>query len=70
MKCEICDGHGDYPIVDSHGRERYCITCPECRGSGEIDDDLPPPEWPPRSTAADIFTKEELAEAVKKWNRK
>lgn len=70
-KCEVCGGHGDYPIIDSYGVERYCIRCPECFGSGEVEaEEIPqePPEWPPRSTASTIHSKEALAQAIKRWN--
>ena len=73
IKCEVCGGHGDYPIIDSFGTERYCIRCPECFGAGWVEvDELPeePPEWPPRSTAAKVQTKEALALAVKDWNER
>jgi len=33
-ECEVCCGMGRYPIIDSSGRERYTITCPECDGLG------------------------------------
>jgi hypothetical protein len=43
-RCEVCGGEGLYPIIDSHGRERYSIKCPECFGSGEGEAELPKTE--------------------------
>ena len=37
-ECGVCGGEGLYPIIDSHGHERYCIRCPECFGTGEADE--------------------------------
>jgi len=34
-ECDVCDGSGEYPIIDRYGVERYSIKCPECEGSGE-----------------------------------
>lgn len=40
MKCDVCDGKGEYGIVDQFGKFRYAIDCPECDGDGEaIPDD-------------------------------
>ena len=30
--CEVCNGEGTYPIIDSKGSHRYDIKCPECLG--------------------------------------
>jgi hypothetical protein len=30
--CDVCDGHGTYPIIGSKGSYRYDIRCPECFG--------------------------------------
>lgn len=35
MKCDVCDGKGQYGIVDQYGKFRYVIDCPECDGDGE-----------------------------------
>lgn len=54
-ECDICEGHGVYPIIDRHGTERYAIRCPECGGSGTFeasDDGSAELDLPPASTAA------------------
>lgn len=34
-QCDVCGGHGTYPIYNQRGHELYLIRCPECEGSGE-----------------------------------
>lgn len=70
VKCDVCDGDGTYPVIDSKGSHRYSIRCPECFGSGKyyVEAIEEPIEWPPPSTAASIHTTEQLREAVKDWN--
>lgn len=35
MTCDVCNGAGDYPIMNNGGRTLYTIACPECGGSGK-----------------------------------
>lgn len=68
MLCPVCEGDGQYPIIDARGRERYSIQCPECYGSGLEDEPAPVPEpdgLPPASTAAKIKTVAEMHENVR-----
>jgi hypothetical protein len=61
-ECEVCGGEGFYPIIDKWGKERSCITCPECFGSGEVllpESDEPEYEHLP-STASKIKSMDEL----------
>jgi len=62
-ECDICEGHGVYPIIDRHGTERYAIRCPECGGSGAFeasDDGSAELDLPPASTAARIQSIDQL----------
>lgn len=62
-ECDVCDGLGDYHVIDRHGSVRYLIRCPECCGSGQVEPEQPacnPPDWPPPSTAARIKSMDEL----------
>ncbi len=37
--CDVCHGTpGRYPVINRYGRQLYEIRCPECGGSGEVDD--------------------------------
>lgn len=67
-KCEVCNGGGDYPIIDNFGSTRYSITCPECFGSGEeIEEPAPEPsDLPPASSAAFIKSMDDLRDHVAK----
>jgi hypothetical protein len=73
VKCEVCDGLGDYPIIDNRGSTRYYIRCPECFGHGSIEDEGEPkeePDLPPRSSAASITSMDELRDHVARhWSR-
>jgi hypothetical protein len=73
VKCEVCDGLGDYPIIDNRGSARYYIRCPECFGHGSIEDEDEPkeePDLPPRSSAASITSMDELRDYVARhWSR-
>lgn len=72
MLCPVCEGDGQYPIIDARGRERYSIRCPECYGSGLGDEPVLAPEpsdLPPASTAAKIKTMTEMREHIaEKWS--
>ena len=64
--CPVCDGYGEYGIINAAGAYMYDITCPECDGEGEVaveasGEDQEQYEYPP-STAAKILTLEELRE--------
>lgn len=77
-QCDVCEGHGVYPILDKHGTERMVITCPICFGDGtaidedddDDDDSVGVDDLPPRSTAADIESLEQLREYVNRNNEK
>lgn len=69
VTCDVCAGLGDYPIINSKGREIYAIQCPECLGSGSVKEDAAPvtnPDLPPVSSAAKIRSMSELREHVAK----
>ena len=64
IECTVCEGSGDYPIIDKYGSEKFIITCPECFGLGKMDDenegeDAIQFEYPP-STAASIKSMDAL----------
>ena len=35
MACEVCEGSGDYPVINKYGQTLYCIRCPDCSGTGD-----------------------------------
>jgi hypothetical protein len=60
-ECEVCCGEGAYPVIDKWGKERFCISCPECFGSGEAFSETDEPEYEHLpSTASKIKSMEEL----------
>lgn len=66
-ECDVCVGTGEYPIINSKGRELYSIRCPECDGCGAVEVQTAPVEdstLPPASTAARIQTMEDLREHI------
>ena len=68
IKCEVCNGQGDYPIIDNLGSHRYSIRCPECFGAGQVEEEeVPagPADWPPPSTASKIKSVEELKQYLR-----
>jgi hypothetical protein len=67
--CDVCAGMGQYPIINSKGRELYSITCPECFGSGAAKEDADPVEYPalpPPSSAARVRSMAEMNEHLAK----
>jgi len=70
--CEVCDGEGRCLIFDKHGKDRFSVVCPECFGSGEVDDDSEEdnPDWPPASSAASITSTEQMHDHIKEhWSK-
>ena len=48
--CEVCDGSGEYLILNKWGKDLYHIRCPECLGEG-TDPESEPDK--PQMTVAD-----------------
>lgn len=72
-KCEVCNGEGDYPIINNFGTTLYNITCPECDGTGEEyeEPEPEPSDLPPASSAAFIKDMDDLREHVRQhWGKK
>lgn len=65
--CEICGGDGVYPIISARGSHVYDITCPECHGSGDAEEEpkAEPLDYPPASTAVRIKTMDDLKEHIR-----
>ncbi len=38
-KCAVCMDTGDYPIMNSRGKELYVVDCPECNSRRGVTPD-------------------------------
>jgi hypothetical protein len=73
-ECNVCVGLRYYPIIDRYGTELYSISCPECMGTGTVQEEVSsaPAEaedLPPASTAASIFSMDDMRlHVAKHWS--
>lgn len=58
--CDVCNGSGDYPVINQHGTHLYSIRCPECFGDGNGHED----ETELKRNAADAVLRQKYAAAM------